>query len=448
MFARFVCSAMLLASSAPVLAQTRDESPLTAAATMRLRYESISGQPRTGFNSGDELINLRTTLAVGYDAGPIRLDAELWDSRAWLADARTPLSTGEVNTLELVQANVSGEIAGAFGKGSSLKLAAGRFALNLGSRRLVAADDYRNTTNGYTGIRADLSAPGGITANLIYVLPQARLPDDPAALRAQAVRVDREDFDLVLWGGVAAKRRAVGPASAEVTFLRLVERDVAGRPPTRDRALNTAGGRLFLDPVAGRFDYEVEGFYQWGRASTGTAATAPRANVSASFVHAELGYTFGSGWKPRVAIEFDRASGDAPGSSIGRFDTLFGMRRADLAPAGLYNAVGRANLAAAGLRFEAAPGKATDVFLAVRPIWLADARDAFSTTGVRDASGRSGDFAGVQWDARVRHWLRKDRLRWEGNMVVLDKGRFLKQAPNRNPGGDTFYLSLNLTAMF
>jgi hypothetical protein len=37
----------------------------------------------------------------------------------------------------------------AFGPGSKLGFQAGRFTLNLGSRRLVAADDYRNTTSGY-----------------------------------------------------------------------------------------------------------------------------------------------------------------------------------------------------------------------------------------------------------------------------------------------------------
>jgi hypothetical protein len=50
-------------------------------------------------------------------------------------------------------------VADAFGTGTKLGLQAGRFTLNLGSRRLVAADDYRNTTNGYTGIRADLGLP-------------------------------------------------------------------------------------------------------------------------------------------------------------------------------------------------------------------------------------------------------------------------------------------------
>ncbi|HEY0624266.1 alginate export family protein [Sphingomonas sp.] len=415
---------------------------------MRLRYERIDGQPRTGFDKRDDLINLRTTLAAGYDAGPVRFDAELWDSRVWLDGPGTPVSTGEVNTLELVQANVSGEIPDAFGKRTSLRIAAGRFTLNLGSRRLVAADDYRNTTNGYTGVRADVGTAGGFTATLVYVLPQVRLPDDPAELRRGKIRLDREGFDLVLWGGIAARRKAIGEALAELSFFHLGERDTPGRAPTRDRSLNTAGARLVADPAPGRFDYEVEAFYQWGRASAGTGSASPRLPVSATFVHAEAGYSFAGGWKPRIAVEFDRASGDAPGGSYGRFDTLFGMRRADLAPSGLYNAIGRANIVAAGVRVEAAPGRDTDFFLAARPLWLAASRDSFSTSGVRDASGRAGSYAGLQWDARVRHWLRKDRLRFEGNMVVLRKGRFFRQAPNRNPGGDTLYLSLNLTASF
>lgn len=447
MLNRLFLAAFLL-TNASAFAHAKGADELELSGTMRLRYESIDGQPRAGFDSGDELINLRTALAIGYDAGPVRFDAELWDSRVWLDDPGTPVSTGEVNTLELVQANVSGEIPDAFGKRTSLRIAAGRFTLNLGSRRLVAADDYRNTTNGYTGLRTDISAAGGFSATLIYVLPQLRLPDDPAGLRRERIRMDREDFDLVLWGGIAARRRAIGEALAELSFFHLGERDTPGRTPTRDRSLNTAGARLLADPAPGRFDYEIETFYQWGRASTGTGGASPRLPVSATFVHAEAGYSFAGGWKPRIAIEFDRASGDAPGGSYGRFDTLFGMRRADLAPAGLYNAVGRANIVAAGVRMEAAAGKDTDFFLAARPLWLAESRDSFSTSGVRDASGRAGSYAGLQWDARLRHWLRKDRLRFEGNIIVLDKGRFLEKAPNRNPGGETLYVSLNLTASF
>jgi hypothetical protein len=123
------------------------------------------------------------------------------------------------------------------------------------------------------------------------------------------------------------------------------------------------------------------------------------------------------------------------------------MRRAELAPAGLYNAVGRANLLAPGVRIEATPDKRTDLFVGFKVLWLADRRDAFSTTGVRDASGRAGRFAGHQLDARFRHRL-SARLQLEADAVLLAKGRFLRDAPNAPPGRWTRYLSLNATASF
>jgi hypothetical protein len=124
------------------------------------------------------------------------------------------------------------------------------------------------------------------------------------------------------------------------------------------------------------------------------------------------------------------------------------MRRADLAPAGLYNAIARTNIMAVGLRLEASPGKRLDWFAAYRPMWLASKRDSFASTGVRDASGRSGDFAGHQIEARLRYWLIPARLRLEWNGLLLAKGRFLRDAPNAPPEGTTRYLSFNATASF
>lgn len=83
----------------------------------------------------------------------------------------TPITTGEVNALELVQAYVGYEVPGAFGADTKLGLQTGRFTLNLGSRRLVAADDYRNTTNGYTGLRADIALPRKMSATATYSAP-------------------------------------------------------------------------------------------------------------------------------------------------------------------------------------------------------------------------------------------------------------------------------------
>lgn len=165
-------------------------------------------------------------------------------------------------------------------------------------------------------------------------------------------------------------------------------------------------------------------------------------------MHAEAGYTFAHPWKPHVSAEFDLASGDGTGGRYGRFDTLFGMRRADLAPAGIYNAIGRANIVTPGLRLEMTPSPRWDGFVAARGLWLEAREDAFSTTGVRDPAGASGRYAGTQLEGRVRYWLVPGRLRAEVNGVWLDKARFLRDAPNAPPTGNERYLSLNLTGQF
>ncbi len=392
-------------------------------------------------------MNLRTNLLAEYRHQAVRIGGELFDSRVWGNDAGTPVTTNEVNALEPVQAYIAADFDGAFGKGSKLTVTAGRMTLNLGSRRLIAADDYRNTTNGYTGIRADIAAPQGWKGTLIYTLPQIRLPDDNAGIRDAKVRFDKESFDLVLWGGQVSKAKAIGPATVELSYFHLGERDAPDRA-TRDRSLDTFGGRIIAEPRSGRFDYEVEAYYQLGHVSGSLAANAARQAVEANFVHADVGYTFQTAWKPRLSVEFDRASGDRLGGKYGRFDTLFGMRRADLAPAGLYNAVARANITTLGVRIEATPSKRLDWFAAYRPTWLAADEDSFSTTGVRDASGRSGDFAGHQLEARVRYWLVPARLRFEFDGLILAKGRFLEEAPNAPAGRWTKYGSFNLTASF
>ncbi|WP_375195625.1 alginate export family protein [Sphingobium sp.] len=418
---------------------------LSISGAMRLRYETIDGQARVGFNKSDDLLNLRTNVLARYRKADIEVAVELYDSRVWSDRIGTPVSTNEVNAFEPVQAYIAGTFQEPLGAGSKIAVTAGRMMLNLGSRRLVAADDYRNTTNGYTGMKADLTARNGWKGTFIYTLPQARRPDALDDVRSAKVKLDRESFDLVLWGGQISRAKTIGLASLEVTYFHLGERDAPGRP-TRDRSLDTFGGRMMFEPRSSHFDYEIEAFFQTGSVSTSTSASAQRQSVAANFIHVDGGYTFPGAWTPRLSVEYDRASGDKPGGKFGRFDTLFGMRRADLAPAGLYNALARTNIETVGIRLEAKPSKRLDWFAAYRPMWLAARQDSFSSTGVRDASGRSGDFAGHQLEGRVRYWLIPKRLQFEFDGLVLAKDRFLRDAPNATAGKWTRYVSFNLIA--
>lgn len=438
--------ALIAVSIAGVSQPVSAKDGLDLSGSVRVRYETIENQVRPGYNGSDDLLNVRTILSAAYRDGPVRIGAELFDSRVRGGDPGTPVSSNEVNALELVQIWIGGDVEAPFGSGSRLSLQAGRFTLNLGSRRLVAADDYRNTTNGYTGLRADLSLRGGIRATAVYVLPQMRLPDDAEGIGKRKVRWDRESFDIVLWGGVVGMD-IPGPALAELSFFHLGERDGPSRP-TRDRSLDTVSARLARTPAAGKLDYELEVMRQTGAIRADATPAAPMLEVSAWFLHADAGRTFSVRWTPRLSLEFDYASGDRGGGRYNRFDTVFGMRRADLAPSGMYNAIGRANIISPGIRIEAVPSRRIDWFATYRAMWLASRTDGFSTSGVRDPSGSSGRFAGHQLDARIRWWAVPERVRVELNFVTLIKGRFLIGAPNAPAGGDTRYASFNITTSF
>ncbi|MBF9151650.1 alginate export family protein [Novosphingobium sp. 1Y9A] len=414
--------------------------------SVRLRYETLTGQPRINLPPTDQQVALRTTLAVEYKATPtFRIGAEMFDSRAWLGKPGSSVSANDVNTLEVVQGYVAVDLTPA--QGTKLTLEAGRFVLNLGSRRLIAADDYRNTTNGYTGLRADLKTSDGTAATLIYTLPQIRKPDDQASVLANRYGLDKESFDLRLWGGLVWRPKTVFGATAEASYFRLQERDSPSRA-TRDRNLHTVAARLIREPKAGKPDFEIEGAWQFGEVSETARTGARKLDVDAWFIHADAGYLFPGPAHLRLSVEYDYASGDGPGGSYGRFDTLFGMRRADFSPAGVLAAIGRSNIKSPGLRAEVAPGKRFDAFATYHPLWLAERTDSFATTGVRDASGKSGTFAGHQIEGRMRYWIVPGFLRGEVNAFWLAKGRFLRAAPNAPATGNTTYVSSAVLASF
>ncbi len=428
--------------------QAAEASSLKLSASMRIRQESLDGQYRPGFDDKDDLLALRSSAMAEWTHGAWKLVGEISDSRGYDTDAGSALTNNDVNAFEPVQAYVSRDFAEPFGKGSAITVQAGRMLVNLGSRRLVASDDFRNTPQGSTGIRTDLRLASKTQWTVFYLMPQQRRPDDFASLRDNEVALDHEGQDLRFWGTMASKPGLLpGGAMGEFTYVRLQEGDNGARV-TRNRNLHTLSLRAIRDSKAGQGDYELEGIVQTGDIRASTAANAAKLDVNAWFMHADAGYTFAVQGKPRLSAEFDYASGDGPGADYQRFDTLFGMRRADLAPSGIYTAIGRTNLQTIGLRLEATPTARLDVMGTWRLLWAADRHDSFSTTGIRDASGASGSFAGQQLDGRVRYWIVPQRLRAEVNGVWLMRAGLLRNAPNSSPHGDTHYLAAAITLTY
>lgn len=456
-FGSLCVTSILVSLAAP--AQADDSRPWTLHAavgapdrlklsgSIRLRQEVLDGQFRPRLDGDDHLLSIRTAIAAEYDLGRVRVGGELIDSRVYLGDDDTPIGTTEVDAVELVQAYAAIDLGDALGTRSDASVMAGRMTLDFGSRRLIANETFRNTSNGFTGLRVDWQRSGQ-AATLAYLLPQQRFPDDRPSLRHNEVEIDRETTDLRLWAGLYSREIGDGP-TVEFYVVGLDERDSADRA-TRNRRLVTPGARLFRDAKVGTTDYEFEAMRQTGKVRATAAATDLRdLDQRAWFVHAEIGHMFDTVWRTRIALEYDRASGDrASTGPVERFDTYYGSRRNDYGPTSIYGPLGRANISSPAVRLEIAPGKRWDAFAAYRAAWLDQPGDSFASTGVRDPLGRSGSFAGHQLEARGRLWLLPKQLRVEIGAALLNTGRFLDTAPNASGNGDTVYSYMDLTASF
>lgn len=440
-------SAPAAAKQGPIASAIGAPDDLSITATVRTRMEGIEGQFRPTAARSDAMFSVRSTLAAEYDAGPVRFGGELWDTRAYGEAANSSITTSDVNALELVQAYTRIELgnwATGAGAGRGL-LTVGRFTMDIGSRRLVARNRFRQTTNGFTGIDLEWTRHGGPRMQAFWTMPQIRRPDDAKGLRDNRVQWDLETTAVQFFGAHATLPHVLG-GTLEGYGYRLAERDGADSP-TRNRRLWTTGLRLFAPPAPGNWDHDLEAARQFGTVRrSSSAGDLTDLEASAWFLHVEVGYTFKGGWHPHITALLDGASGDGGrAGQFGRFDTLFGARRFDFGPTGLFGAVQRSNILSPGWRMEVTPTARTDAMLTYRALWLENPRDAFATTGVRDATGASGRFAGHQIDARLRHWVVPGLLQADTGAAVLLKHGVLRDAPNAPPTGNTVYGYLDLT---
>jgi len=418
-----------------------EDGPFKLDATFRIRGEAIDNQFRPGVADSDAALFFRSNLFAEYDTGPVRIAAEIEDSRVYFERRHGSVSSNEVDALEPIQAYVAIDLA----PRATVQL--GRFTMDLGSRRLVARPIWRNASTSFTGARVDWNSTGGDKLTAFWTMPQTRLPEDSDGVHANRFVLNRERSARQLFGAIVTKANVMG-GTADLYSYRLLESDAPGFA-TRNRRLWTSGIHFARPAKTGRIDYDVEAIWQTGTTRLSTAASdLVDHRVSAWLVHGTIGKTFAGSWKPRIALNADYASGDTAAADYGRFDTLFGDTVFEFGPPDLYGAVTRSNLVSVELRAEAKPDTRTELMVAIRPLWLASATDSFANTGVRDPAGNAGHYAGSQLDTRIRYWLRPDRVRISAGMATLFKGRFLQTAANAPATGDTHYGFLETTLNF
>jgi hypothetical protein len=405
--------------------------------TIRGRFESFDEQFRTGDGGHQQILVTRSMIAATLRDTYLSATAEIMDSRIYGGVSEARLNTGIGNAGELLQGYIAARFTDAFSPGDKLRVQFGRHTMNIGSRRLVARNRYRNTINAFTGLNAQWEGAGGTKVRAFYTLPVQRGPRDFEGLDDNDLEYDEERSSVRFYGLHAAVPEVASDIDAEFYGFGLMESDAEGLN-TRDRNLTTVGTRWSKGRKTGSVHWELESVYQYGESPSTAALTL---NHEAWFHHAILGYQFDGDGKPRMEALFDYVTGDNDPNDDqnNRFDTLFGARRFEFGPTGIFGAFARSNLVSPGLRFVTKPAPQWEVMLTQRFHYLASDRDAWTTSGLQDATGQSGSHIGNFSEFRVRYDLVPQSVRIEFGAAYLAAGSFVDNAPNATTQGDTLY---------
>ena len=170
----------------------------------------------------------------------------------------------------------------------------------------------------------------------------------------------------------------------------------------------------------------------------------------ADFYHLEFGYAFETSWSPLLLFQYDGVSGDEdPFDDRNEgFDTLFGERRFDFDPQGIYGAFVRGNLRTPGLRLILSPKPRWQTMLSYRKYELDEVRDAWAGVGLRDLTGQAGRSIGRQLEGSFTWAAIRDRLTVEAGFAHLTAGRFFRETSGAAFRGDPTYFYAVMTTTF
>ncbi len=396
----------------------------------RLRYETVDHRFKAGEDPSDQQLPMRTRVGIGIKdiTGPFRLLMEFEDSRVFLTDSRSTVNVTMRDEHDVLQAYVAIDFNRKAAKGPKHTLYVGRQSFDLGSRRLFARNRFRNSTNHFDGLRFTSAAAKKWSLDAFFLGP----------MQMEMHNLDRPAHGTYIWGGYFALTPRFG-GSAETYYLGFYTNPLSSGL-TRVRN-STLGVRLYRANELGRFGYEVESAWQFGK--TG------RLDHFAHFQHLQLGYTFNTPWEFSITGMYDYASGDRDpqDDKSGNFNFLFGARRWEFGPTGILNWMYRSNINSPALFVGLKPAKKLEFLPMLRWLRLAQAPAPWVGTGLVDSSGASGTDVGKSLELRLRYRF-APYLRPEIGYLHFFKGTYPALVPRSPATADTNYFFVEMELQF
>lgn len=372
----------------------RDLSWLDAGLEYRLRWEHRDNDLRQTRQETDDPLLQRTRFYLGIKEilDPLRFGLEVQDSRRFNSDysRASDTSARDIDEWGFIQAYAELYLKDFAGTGKVLRLHGGRIAFEELDRRLVARNEWRNTTNNFDGFRGILGEKDDDWQIDAFAL-------QPVVRTASTE--DRANENVWFYGAVASLRKWSDVITLQPAYFlldRQAEKGVTGRH------IHTLYLRGYGDIGKTGFDYDVTGAYQFGKANYNATTLGEH---QAFLATAEIGYRLQDEWKTRLSVFGGYASGDksATDKESNRFERLYGFAR----PWSANDYFTPENVVTAKARFEIQPHEKVRIDGGYSAYWLASDTDSFVNANLRDTTGRSGSFLGHELDVRTRVALDK-----------------------------------------
>lgn len=406
---------------------------LNGSLEFRSRYEYLAVPFVKGQSGSQYQVPLQTVLWLEAQNKGFRAGFEFWDARQFGANAGSTINNTMVDVADFSQIYGAWSTLDLGGSGLGFEVKGGRQTLDLGSRRLVARNAFRNTTNSFQGLLLRLrDGAHGWQLQAFASQPVVRLPDQKPLLIDNDWAWDQGQDGTVFVGVFGELSPLPFDVLGELYLYFLGEDSTTAL----NRRLFTPGFRLYRQAKKGEWDFEAETVGQTGSrldtAYGGSSSKGRKAEMSveAYFGHMQIGYTFDLPWDPRLVLQYDYASAgtNAAGTVSNSFDTLYGARRWEYGPTGIFGPFARNNINAPGTRLFVVPHRDLAAFVAYRAWWMADRKAPWLPANLVDPSGKAGDFMGQTVEVSVR-WDAHENIALEAGWADLIKGGFARNAP-------------------
>jgi hypothetical protein len=426
-------------------------------------------EDKRGSQTLDEPILLRTRAYIGIKniLDPFRFALEIQDSRQNRGGYIHEAETRDTNDLHILQAYLELNFKETFlgkdplGNDRPIWIRAGRHAWEAGDRRLIARNEWRNTTNNFYGFRANIGdKKNDWQLELHAVNPVQRVADGN----------DQTDRSQDFYGAILNYRGWSDVVTFEPSYF-LLKQDgnkvtlnaTTGLPQSTanrvDREIHTGVLRAYGVIPATPFDFDGSYNKQWGRVQrelTSGASNYTRVDHDAHAYNFEIGYNVKHPWKPRVSTFYGMATGDRAQQSndttpMERFERLFGFAR----PWSNDDYIQMENIRTNKVRLEFDPKISflDNVKVDTGFSWyrLDSATDQWNAGGrLEDRTGGSGRDLGKEYDLRVRFpfnqyaSLNLGYAYFWGGDFVTSTSRRITGASNRSSESEFFYAELTL----